>query len=297
MAEKYQGLDDSQRYLIGIVGIPGSGKTTFATSLGYSLNKVYHDDRKKKFPNAADYDFSKAKSHSGSQHARHWSGPTTPEIAFVLPMDGFHLSRAQLSAMSNPEEARYRRGAAFTFDADAYLALIQKLRRPIEPTTRTVFAPSFDHAIKDPIADDIAIPRTARVVIVEGLYVALKSDGTQLSPAWSEACELMDEVWHISVPIPVATERVAKRNFQAGLSPTLEAALDRTEKNDMRNAREILDNLNRQKVTETIESIDDEGWKSQEQHMKVGDDDEDMKRLKLDRMGSIAELVDAGAGM
>lgn len=297
MVEKFQGLDDSQRYLIGVVGIPGSGKTTFATSLGYALNKLYHEDRKKKFPNAADYDFNRARSNS-DQHTRHWSDPNVPDIAFVLPMDGFHLTRDQLSAMPDSEEAHYRRGAAFTFDAGGYLAIIQKLRKPIEPTTRTLFAPSFDHAIKDPVANDIAIPRTARVVIVEGLYVALASNESKLSSAWSEACELMDEIWHISVTIPVATERVARRNFQAGLSPTFDAAVRRTEGNDMVNARFILDNLNHEKVTETITSIEDEHWKSDEQQINIGDEgEEEMKRFKLDRMGSIAEMVDAGVGM
>lgn len=318
MPEKYQSLDDSQRYLIAIAGIPGSGKTTFASSLAYYLNKLYQDDRHHKYPNAADYHLTRPTSNSsGSSQERHFSDPNSPDIAYVLPMDGYHLTRAQLSAMPNPEEAHYRRGAAFTFDPEGYLALVEKLRKPIEPTTRTIWAPSFDHAIKDPVEKDIAIPRTARVVLIEGLYTALsypapKSDTPStdtkaaVQSAWSEACSLMDEIWLISVPIPVATERVAKRNFQAGLSPSLEAALERTVNNDMKNATEILDNLPEDKLTERIESVEDDGWKTQEQKMAVGNDNagnaemqeaSEVKRLKIDRMGSIAEMADAGVGL
>ena len=219
--------------------------------------------------------------------------------------------------MPNSEEAHYRRGAAFTFDSDGYLALVEKLRKPIEPTTNTIWAPSFDHTIKDPVENDIAIPRTARIVLVEGLYTALsypapKTDSPStdtkaaVPPAWSEACNLMDEIWLISVPIPVATERVAKRNFNAGLSPSLEAAFERTVNNDMRNAREILENLPvNGKLTEKIESVEDKGWKSQEQQLANGDEgkekteqqEADVQRLKLERMGSIAEMADAGVGL
>lgn len=230
-------------------------------------------------------------------------------------MDGYHLTRAQLAAMPNAEEATYRRGAPFTFDAAAYLKLVKNLRKPIEPGSRTIWAPSFDHNIKDPVENDISIPRTARIVIVEGLYTALcyppsKTDdsSTDAEPSpWTEACELFDEIWLISVSIPVATERVAKRNFKAGLSPSLEAALKRTVENDMVNAREILDNLpGDDKLTERIASIEDEGWKTEEQRQALDDEkdkleqearDEEIIRLRLDRQGSIADLADAGVGM
>ena len=318
-AEKYQTLDDSQRYLIAIAGIPGSGKSTFASGLAFHLNKLFQGDYYKQYPNAPDYGLSKPRTNNnGANRRRNLSDPTSPEIAYVLPMDGFHLTRAQLSAMPDPEEAHYRRGAAFTFDADSYLKLIEKLRKPIEPTTNTIRAPSFDHAIKDPVENDIGIPRSARVIIVEGLYTALsyapeKTESADehvqalVSSSWTEACSLMDEIWLIEVSVPVATERVARRNFKAGLSPSLEAAVERTINNDMKNAREILDNLPAdEKLTERIQSIDDEEWKSAELKSSLEDQERlaeeeheeiETKRLRLERMGSIAEMVDAGVGM
>jgi pantothenate kinase len=43
------------------------------------------------------------------------------EPAAFVPMDGYHLSRAQLDAMPDPNTAHARRGAAFTFDAGSFL--------------------------------------------------------------------------------------------------------------------------------------------------------------------------------
>ena len=64
-------------------------------------------------------------------------------------MDGYHLSRAQLDAMPDPNTAHARRGAAFTFDGESFYNLVKRLRDPICPETKTLYAPSFDHAIKD----------------------------------------------------------------------------------------------------------------------------------------------------
>lgn len=85
-------------------------------------------------------------------------------------MDGYHLTRAQLSAMPNPAVAHARRGAAFTFDGDSFVQLVRQLKadEPLTDTTPTVFAPSFDHAVKDPKEGDIRIERTHRIVVLEG---------------------------------------------------------------------------------------------------------------------------------
>ena len=73
----------------------------------------------------------------------------SPLSAF-LPMDGYHLSRRQLDSLPDPTSAHARRGAEYTFDGDSFVALVKKLREPLCPETQTFFAPSFDHAIKDP---------------------------------------------------------------------------------------------------------------------------------------------------
>lgn len=71
--------------------------------------------------------------------------------------------------MPNPLEAHARRGAPFTFDPAALKKLVQKLKESIEAEAPAIYAPSFDHAKKDPVEDDIAILATQRVLVFEGL--------------------------------------------------------------------------------------------------------------------------------
>lgn len=275
-SDTFQTLDASTRLLIAISGIPGSGKTTLAASVVSGINKIFHNDFHQQHPNLPEASPTRP-------------DPSQPDIAYVVPLDGYHLTRKQLSEMPNPEEAIFRRGAAFTFDSQSYLNLVTQLRKPLEATTPTIYAPSFDHAIKDPIPLDIGIPPTARIIIFEGLYVALNDEG------WRDAAELMDEIWAIEVSMAVAEARVAKRNFAAGLSPTLEESMARTKANDMRNAREVLNQ--RLPVQEVVKSIEDEEWKS-EDLTKVERDQEEQNFTpgRIERMDSIAELAADGAG-
>ena len=133
-------------------------------------------------------------------------------------MDGYHLSREQLSAMPDPATAHGRRGAAFTFDDRSFLNLVKTLREPLLPESKTVYAPSFDHAIKDPVADDIPINPTARVVIFEGNYLSLNQG------LWKEAAELMDELWYVDVDFTTARGRLVARHVKAGIAKDEEEA-------------------------------------------------------------------------
>jgi len=94
--------------------------------------------------------------------------PTASPIAAFVPMDGYHLTRAQLDAMSDPATAHARRGAEFTFDGAGFLRLVQALRAPVTGESPIVYAPSFDHAVKDPKENDIAVTPTQRIVVFEG---------------------------------------------------------------------------------------------------------------------------------
>ena len=106
----FQNLDASRRLLIAISGIPGSGKTTLAASVASGLNRKHHSSYHTSHPNAPE---------ANSDHP----DPSQPDIAYVVPLDGYHLTRKQLSLMPNAEEAIFRRGAAFTFDPSSYLAV------------------------------------------------------------------------------------------------------------------------------------------------------------------------------
>ncbi len=172
-------------------------------------------------------------------------------------MDGYHLSRAQLSAMPDPTTAHARRGAAFTFDGDSFLTLVHKLREPLLPESTTLYAPSFDHAVKDPVADDIAIPPTTRVIVFEGNYLSLDK------PPWKDAAAMMDELWFVDVDFDVARERLVRRHVKAGIAKNEEEAHRRVTENDLVNGQEIVDG--RLEVQEVVASKEDRAWSPEAQ--------------------------------
>lgn len=166
-------------------------------------------------------------------------------------MDGFHLTRAALSAMPDPAVAHARRGAAFTFDAPKFLALVRALRTAPIPEA-PVLAPSFDHAVKDPKDDDIAVLPQHRIVVLEGNYVALDGD------VWRDAAALLDELWFVEVDYEVARRRLRERHVRAGIVKDIEEGDRRAVENDLPNGDEIL--KNRLKIDEVVYSREDGGW-------------------------------------
>lgn len=184
-------------------------------------------------------------------------------VAAFVPLDGYHLTRAQLSAMPDPATAHARRGAAFTFDAKGYLELVKKLREPMCPETGTVYAPSFDHAKKDPVYDDIPIGPFARIVVIEGNYCSL---GTG-APEWKEAAELMDELWFVDVDIEVARRRLIARHVKAGIAKDEAEAADRADNNDLVNGKMIIEG--RLPIQEMVTSKEDDSWKPEEQGVET----------------------------
>ena len=211
------------------------GKTTVAAKVASRLNKLHRDHNPGLLSDAG--------------------------IATFLPMDGYHLTRAQLSAMPDPHTAHFRRGAAFTFDAPAFLELVKKLREPLCPETGTIYAPSFDHAVKDPVADDIPIAATARIIVMEGNYLSLGKG------AWKQAAELMDELWFVHVDEDVARERLTNRHVASGIVEDEEAGRRRADESDLINGREIVEY--RMDVDEVINSTEDDGWKPENQEVDM----------------------------
>jgi pantothenate kinase len=167
-------------YLVGIAGVPGSGKTTLCREIA----------------------------------ARR------PD-AMVVSMDGYHLPRSRLDA-----EGMRRRGALHTFDADAFYADMQRLRQ-----TRSGLFPGFDHAEKDPKPGAVHVTADAHLVIVEGIYVLMRS--------WC-AEPLFDLRVFLDCPLDVAVERLTIRHVETGLASTPEEGLHRAVTNDRVNAEAIL---------------------------------------------------------
>ncbi|KAF5665225.1 panthothenate kinase uridine kinase-related [Fusarium circinatum] len=195
----------TQRILIALAGVPGSGKTTLSDALIKELKKNGISD------------------------------------VAILPMDGFHYTRTSLSSFRDPDEAFRRRGAPFTFDAAALLDLVVLLRKTPVTTHNEpqiiIKAPGFDHAKKDPIPNAIKIFSCAKVVIIEGNYVLLDQD------PWSRISTLVDDKWFVDVPVDIARERLASRHLGAGIETTTEAAIKRADENDIPNGEYIRSHL------------------------------------------------------
>lgn len=161
--------------------------------------------------------------------------------------------------MPDPDNAHARRGAAFTFDAPRFLELVKKLREPICPETGTVYAPSFDHAKKDPVENDIPIRKSARVVIMEGNYLSLGSGARE----WKQAAEMMDELWFVEVDFDIAKQRLVKRHVASGIASNEAEAAKRADENDLVNGKEIVDG--RLQVHEIVKSQEDKTWTADKQ--------------------------------
>ncbi|XP_060971005.1 putative uridine kinase C227.14 isoform X2 [Cannabis sativa] len=177
--------DPNFKYIVGLAGPPGAGKTTLASEVVKRVNKLWPQ---------------KASSLD--------SQVNPPDVAAVLPMDGFHLYRSQLDAMENPKEAHARRGAPWTFNPELLLTCLKTLK-----TQGSVSVPSFDHGVGDPVEDDIFVTLEHKVVIVEGNYIFLE-DGS-----WKEISSIFDEKWFIDIDIDKAMQRVLKRHISTGKPP------------------------------------------------------------------------------
>ncbi|KAL9058519.1 MAG: hypothetical protein Q9162_001674 [Coniocarpon cinnabarinum] len=287
-----QPLRPSQRLLIAVGGIPGSGKTTLASLLVSRLNERYAQDHPgltagtgSLDPLAANPSLAKpdetTPTKSTASLLKTTTSSTAHPLAVLVPMDGYHLTRAQLSALPDPTTAHARRGAAFTFDAEGYLELVKRLRQPITPEMGSIFAPTFDHKVKDPVAGGVEIGRGVKVVVFEGNYVALEDtteaqrDADQQggdeaenskegeeeeegASAWSRAKKLMDKVWFVDVSEERARARLVKRHVAAGIEQDEDAAGKRADANDLVNGREIV--ARRGRVDEVVRSVEDRSW-------------------------------------
>ena len=166
-------LDGSaQRVLIGMAGLPGSGKSTLAASLARQVNLRV---------------------------------ASTSMIA--LGMDGFHLTKADLARMPNPEQAIARRGAPWTFDPAALHDRLKQLRN--QAGRAEVAWPGFQHDIGDPIEGAERVPASVRLVLIEGIY--LLHDDVD----WLPINGLLDERWYLDTPPAIAMERLVQRHMRA----------------------------------------------------------------------------------
>ena len=121
----------------------------------------------------------------------------------MAPLDGFHLSNEALDRLG----LRSVKGAPETFDADAFIRSVRRLRT--EPAA-TVLWPDFDRTAEETVPDAISIGRDARLVITEGNYLLLDQQG------WREVRQLLDAVWYVDAPRDVLRRRLIERQIAGG---------------------------------------------------------------------------------
>jgi pantothenate kinase len=152
------------RRILGIAGPPGAGKSTLAAQLVEAL----------------------------------------AGLAVLVPMDGFHLARAELDRLGRAG----RKGAPDTFDAAGYAALLRRVRTPGEEGP--VYAPAFDRTLEEPIAGAVPVPPHIPLVVTEGNYL-LHDDGP-----WAPVRGLLDEVWFLDLDPDVRVRRLVDRHVRFG---------------------------------------------------------------------------------
>lgn len=186
-----------QRCIVGLVGLPGAGKSTLARRLAQQVDR-----------------------HLGEGSAQ------------VLGMDGFHLTRAQLAQCPDPQAALARRGAPWTFDPQALAQRLRAIRALPQPTcagTEEVRWPGFEHGVGDPVPDAIAVPARARLLLLEGLYLLHRVHGWNLDG-------LLDVCWYLDVALEPALERLTHRHM-ASWGMDRAQAWARVQRNDRLNAQ------------------------------------------------------------
>ncbi len=150
LAERIRGLlRPGGRVLIGIIGAPGSGKSTLSAAVLAEL-----DD-----------------------------GPDRVRTALV-PMDGYHLAQRVLDDAGMAEI----KGAPQTFDAAGYVALLDRLTAAGFAGAGVVYAPEFRRSVEEPIAGAVPVGPDVEVVLTEGNYLlADQQPWDQVAPLLTES--------------------------------------------------------------------------------------------------------------
>jgi len=192
LVEKGRALPSDQRFILGLVGDPGAGKSTTARLLVEGVNSKIKD------------------------------------VAIVVPMDGYHRYNAELRQLNLFE----LKGVPDSFDAEAFVAMLQSLRHQCVPNkpghTAPIGVPAFDRAIEEPEQNAIQVKVEHKIIVVEGNYLLLDR------PPWNKIPPLLDECWFIESERGVIEERLLARHIRGGRDAA--AARAKMESTDLPNA-------------------------------------------------------------
>ena len=184
-----------RRFLLGIAGPPAAGKSTLAEALREAMNRRY-------------------------------GGGGEDEVAVIAALDGFHYDDRVLLARGH----RPRKGAPFTFNAEGYAALLDRLAAPL--AGEAVAVPVFDRDLELSRAAAALVEPHHRVVITEGNYLLLDD------VRWRGIRRRLDFSVFLDAPLETLRRRLTDRWLGHGYEP--EEAGEKTEANDLPNARLVL---------------------------------------------------------
>jgi pantothenate kinase len=127
-----------RRFILGLVGAPGAGKSTLAQALVEGLNAA--GDR-----------------------------------ARLVPMDGFHLAQAELERLGRAQ--RKGAPDTFDAHGYVALLRRLRSAVMDEVEGEPVYAPEFRRELEEPVAGALAVPPTVSCVVTEGNYLLMNAPG------------------------------------------------------------------------------------------------------------------------
>lgn len=144
------------------------------------------------------------------------------QAAALCPMDGFHLSNAQLADKGLTQA----KGSIDTFDSHAFATAVSHLKM-----NKAFWWPLYCRQRHEPVAEGTQIEGTEAFYIIEGNYVLATAE------PWCTAAQMLNLRIFVDTPDKVLHERLLQRHQQGGRST--HEALQKIEHTDLPNAYKI----------------------------------------------------------